>query len=273
MSFYDYKDYRDALRSLVKERKVLNHDFGFHSLADAARIQRPYMSKVIHGKAELSADQLFLICDALKLDSDQRSFLELLLEYSRSSLSVRKKKILAKIELISDSKKTTDSNLKSKVVEGSQSHDLSQYYLTPWTQLVHVALSIPRYAKDPNLLASILGISSLEMQNIISNLFSMNLLTTVDGSYQTLECYLHLNRQSPLFNAWRNQVRLAGIVRQQSLSETASYSFTALFSADEETRRRLQSKLLLLLKEFEGDVRDAPAKQMFQFSFDLFPWA
>ncbi len=273
MSFFDHMDYRSALKELVTERKRLDSKFGFHSLADAARIQRPYMSKVISGKAELSLDQMFLITESLSLDAERVEFLELLLNYSRCGVLIRKKRLKNQIEEISLSKRTSDANLKSKVVTSNSSHDLSLYYLKHWTQLVHVALSIPRYSKDPKLLAEVLGINSQDMQKILEDLRSLDLIYSNGNELVPKDGHLHLNKNSVLFQAWKTQIRFAGMQRQASLSDSSSYSFTAVFSATEEARKKVHAKFLEFLKEFETEVRDADSQNVYQIAFDLFPWA
>jgi uncharacterized protein (TIGR02147 family) len=273
MTFFDHTDYREALRELVVERKRLDTQFGFHSLADAARIQRPYMSKVISGKAELSVDQLYLICESLGLDSERAEFIELLLNYSRSAVTSRKKKLKSRIDATALSKRTSHANLKSKVATTTGNDDLTLYYLNPWTQIVHVALSIPRYSSDPKLLAQVLGISPHIMQTIFRDLTALNLIYTEGDKILPRDGHLHLSRSSAVFQPWKTQIRLAGMQRQSNLTEDTSYSFTAVFSATEEARKKIHAKFLLFLKEFEVEARDAESHNIYQIAFDLFPWA
>ena len=252
MNFFDHTDYREALRELVAERKRVDTQFGFHSLADAARIQRPYMSKVISGKAELSVDQLYLICESIGLDAERATFIELLLNYSRSAVTARKKKLKSQIDATALSKRTSDANLKSKIVSTAGSDDLSRYYLNPWTQIVHVALSIPRYSSDPKLLAQVLGISPHMMQTILQDLTLLNLVYSEGKNIIPRDGHLHLSRSSSLFQPWKTQLRLAAMQRQSYLTDETSYSFTAVFSATEDSRKRIHAKFLLFMKEFEA---------------------
>lgn len=272
MSFFEHTDYREALKELVIERKRLNPKFGIHSLADAARIQRPYMSKVLSGHADLSADQLYLIGESLKIDAERMAFLELLLNYARSAVASRKRELKAKIDEIVSQKRRVQEQLHTKVVTSKSIDALSSYYLTPWTQIVHIALFIPRYSKDITLLRSLLNISADQMQSILDDLRRMNLLSYANGVWQAHDGNLHLSRTSPLFHAWKMQAQLAGLQRQSSLNESNSTSVTFVFAATEETRKSIQKKFLSFLKEFEAEVTASESRNVYQLSFDLFPW-
>ena len=110
------------------------------------------------------------------------------------------------------------------------------------------------------------------MQNILQDLHEMNLLTTDNGLLKPLDNHLHLSRQSPLFRAWQTQARLTGMQRQALASDPSFYSFTAMFSATEETRKAIHAQFLNFLKDFEAEVTVAEPRKMFQLNFDLFPW-
>ena len=58
----------------------------------------------------------------------------------------------------------------------------------------------------------------------------------------------------------------------QVLSEKNGYSFSVVFSASENTRKEIHSKFLEFLKSCELLVGEAKSKNVYQMSFDLFPW-
>lgn len=281
MSFFSHTDYRLALKELVADRKTLEPRFGFHVLAEAARIQRPYMSKVIAGTAELSLDQMHLIAEALHLDEERSEFLELLLNYSRSSVFSRKKKLKKRIDEIAESKLKISANIKSKVIIPKTDQEMSLYYLNPWTQIVHVALSVSKFSEDPKLLADTLGIPYVEMQIILQNLISMNLVSKNNSrdakknqriAYVPLENHIHLDRSSPLFGAWQTQLELLGMQRKRSAPQSKSYSFMAVYSATEDLRKKTITKFTDFLTELQEDVKNADPLTTYQIGFDLFPW-
>ena len=70
-----------------------------------------------------------------------------------------------------------------------------------------------------NDLPQIIGISPEDMQNILQDLIAMHLLVSESGTYVLLDNYLHLSPLSPIFKAWKAQIRLSGMHRQSMLSD------------------------------------------------------
>ena len=98
MNVFTETDYRTILRRVVEERKEMESNLTFQSLAEKTRIPKSYISKVVTGKAHFNYDQLFSICEILGMNQDQTDYLCLLLEQERSICPSRKKNLLAKVK-------------------------------------------------------------------------------------------------------------------------------------------------------------------------------
>lgn len=271
MSVYNSLNYREILKILVKNRKAVESKFGFHKLAEAAKIQKPYMSKVMNESANLSSDQMYSICMCLGLDEDQTDYLQTCLEYARTGLSERKKFLSSKLNSIMEKHLDSREYISSKAVEINES--ISDYYLDPMLQIVHIGFSIPEYSKNPKKFSEALKISGGEMHHYIFKLEKMCLLERDGDFIKSVDTNLHLPKTAPIFKAWRNQLKLLTIQKLNSPSQNDSpYSFSTVFSANEATRQKIQKKFLQLLSECEKDVADAKAEKLYQMSFDLFSW-
>ncbi len=274
MNVFSQTDYRAVLRLAVTERKGFDSDFGFHKLADAARVQKPYLSKVIGGNANLNSDQLYAICRILKFGEEEHEYMQLLLELERSGLDDRRKELRAKIDRIAESKRDSAAYLSAKAVQPDQTNSalLADYYLDPIVQIVHVALSIERYSLNPMLLCKEFHIDGPHIHSIISSLERMGLVVRENSRFVPLETSLHLPKSSPIFRAWRNQLKLLSTQRLNQLNDKEGYSFSVVFSASETTRKEIHARFLEFLKSCESLVGEAKSKNVYQMSFDLFPW-
>jgi hypothetical protein len=88
------------------------------------------------------------------------------------------------------------------------------------------------------------------------------------------ETNLHLPQTSPLYRAWRNQLKLLTIHKlNANASDSHTYSFATIFTATESVKKKIHKGFLELLSEVESEVKNSPAKGLFQMSFDLFSWA
>lgn len=271
MNIYRESDYRKILIQSVEEKRKLDPSFSNQGLAEAMRIQKSYLSKVFNGKADFSTDQLYLASQYLKFNEEQKQYLFLLLELARSGLSARRTEIERKIREIQTRFLHTREHLKSAPLYAS-AEGLASYYLDPLTQIVHISLAIDRYAKNPVLLAQDLQISQKRIRNLVERLESLEVIGKKGGRYVLLVDHIHLPRESPVYETWRDQLKLASIQRLRNQTADRSYSFSAVFAADEETRRKIQGRFLELIKTVEEEAKDAPYRDTLQLTFDLFSW-
>jgi len=271
MLIYNFTDYRRALRGAVEARRSEDPSFSFAKLADAIRVQHPYLSKVLNGNADLNADQLHLASEALDIDGKERKYLALLLEYARSALPDRRQELMAEITHAQQEALHTRRFLTYREVVPAK-EGLLDYYLSPLNQIVHVSLSIERYRKKPALLADDLGFAQEMITETLNRLEEMGVIAREKGGIRILIGSIHLPKESPVFLAYRDQMRILTLQRLHQLPTKDMANFSMIVSMDEETKGWLHNRFLQLLKEAEKRLVDAPAKQTYQLNFDLFRW-
>src|SRR5690348_755634 len=137
MNIFSKNDYRKILGAIVPERKRLDSSVNFQKMAAYVRVPKSYLSRVIHGKADLNTDQLFLVCQYLEFNEQESTYMQLLLEYARTGLRTRKEKLQSEIRRMQVQHLDTKEHLKASPV-GASNDELAAYYLDPWIQLTHV---------------------------------------------------------------------------------------------------------------------------------------
>ena len=284
MNIFQEKSYRQAIEKIVSTRKHLDSRMRFSLLAEAMRIQKSYLSKVLKGEANLSSDQLHLGCQYLELNADESRFLQLLLEKERTGIPERKESLDAQVEKIRARNQETRKHLTAPEVRSAeQSGPLGagEYYIDPLNQLVHIALTIPRYLADPRKLAGVLGVSSLRIESALQTLARLGVISIrpeedsdnrSKGRLELLQRQVHLPRGSPFYRPWRAQLRLWALQRMQELGAKEAYTFSVVFSTDEATRKEIHEKFLEFLSWAEKRVETGKPERLYQMNFDLFPW-
>jgi len=272
MFIFSESDYRVALKKLVQEKRADHSHFNFEFLAKAARIQKSYLSKVIHGSADLNPDQLFLMSTVLGLSEEEHEYLLLLLEHARSAIEGRRKELLKKIESIQQRNLKTVSHLESKPVSVRQLEGLGEYYLDPILQIVHMSLNVPRFRDDLLLLSKSMNLPLAIVTKAVRTLEKLKIIVREKGKVRIVLNNIHLPPESAVYPAWRSQIRNMSLQRLQYLTEQKAYSFSVIFSGDESSRKQIQKKILELLKEIEAIVKEAPSENTYQFNIDLLPW-
>jgi uncharacterized protein (TIGR02147 family) len=274
MNIFHESDYRKIIRELVEHKKTLDSKFNFQRLSEACGIQKAYLSQVLQGARDLSRDQLFAVNRYLELSQEEASFMELLLEYARSARADRRELLLAEIQTIQRKHLKTEKNLSVKEVAVS-GDTISQYYLDPYHQLIHIALDIPRFRKEPQALAQAFSLPKARLRELLGNLERMKIIKSENGEIKVLLQNIHLPKNSPLFWAWKSGLMQMALqyLRSGLEDQERAYSFSVVFAAEEEVRLKVQKLFLDFLKEAKGLVGDAKSKHVYQMNFDLFPWA
>ncbi len=275
LEFYSTHDYRRCLRLALDRLELRGERISNQALAEAMRVQSPYLSKVFSGSADLSEDQLFLAARKLKLSEDEHRYVALLLVFSRASLKERKAELLLEIEAWQNRKLSPSENRSAPQIalgNGSETELLSRYYLDPWAQIIHMYLTIPKWLKDPRHLVSETRIEASRLADILKTLEELEIIEFKSGVYRLLKDQLHLSKKSVLCGPQQN------LMRTLSLSKTANapadaYSFLATFTANEKTRLKIQAEFVNFLKNVETLVQAAPSEDVYQIQFDLFSWS
>jgi uncharacterized protein (TIGR02147 family) len=269
-------DYREIIKGLITNRKKTDPTFTAATLAQQIGVQKTYVSMVLRGEREFSSDQVFQICQEFQLNSEITDYILLLLEYARTGLAVRKKELHRRIGAIQLEQQNLKKHIKRKVIVPEPTDPLiAEYYLDPWTVIVHHFLIIPKYQKTPNLIRQKLGLTQTQMKTYLARLQKVGLIK-LDSSGRIHEVShesVHLSRNSPLCAPHLSLLRHITGIHLDKILLTKRLSYSSVFRANESTIGRIQDKLTGFLKEIEPMLESAPDEEVFGFNFDLFPWA
>jgi uncharacterized protein (TIGR02147 family) len=272
MNLYAENDYRKIIAGLVEERRELDKQTSFQSVAEFARMPKSYLSKVIHGTADLNADQLYLIAKYFDLSEDEQRYLEQLLDYARCGLEDRRKILLKRIRSVQNERLDARYHLKANLAKTDDSV-ASEYYLDPIVQIVHICLAVPRFQTDLKILASALHIPLARVIGAIAVLERLGIVERKNQKYKILVDSLHLPTDSALFHSWLFQLRSMALQRQHYVRDKSNYEFSVVFSADEDVQQSIRRRFLDFVKETQQECGKARDAQVFQMNFDLLSWA
>lgn len=269
---YEQTSYKDVIKSsLLERRESLGRAYTFQSLAKACRIQKTYLSRVFNGDAHLNEDQVFLACDFLGFSEDEREYALLLQRLERSVVRGNQAHITDRINILKKKYLSTESHLKADKVPVVQ--DANTYYLDPNMQLVHMFLTVNRFARDMTRMRQILGMKDEDLGKAITGLTKLGMIRYQDGRYVVQKDTIHLSKESPVYKTYRTMLKLRALSRMDSLSSNDTYNFSVIFTANEEVRRKIHGRFLEFLKSVEEDVKNAPAEEVYYMAFDLFNWS
>ena len=271
MNVFSYRSYQAVLEEAVKEKRLADGEFNFQKLADITGIQKSYLSKVRNKKAHLSADQAFGLAEQFGLSEEETEYFILLVEYERTAIDSRRRYLLKQIDRVYQEHRKSDRHVQVKTRIGEQEATL-QYYSVPWVQIVHLGLTIERFRRSPQDLATALGVPRQTVADAIEILIRMGLAERKGKSIVSAEDPIHLSKDSPVYPVWRNQLKLLSLNRLSLTPDGLDYSFGVTFSATETVREQIQQRFFQFLKAIEREVKGAASQEVYQLNFDLFSW-
>ncbi len=259
------------MKSLVEHKRQADRSFNYQNMSEKMRVPKSYLSKVVNKKAHLNQDQLFLACDFLGLTNDKRYYMELLLDHAKTGLNSRKKVLKGYIDSVRKKELKSQNVLEVKEVN-PESTQYSQYFLNPLHRIIHVSLTIPKYANRPKKLAQDLMISEERVDESIQLLKELEIIEFNGVSWDIKIANLHLDQDSYIFKPSQNQLKAFGNWRKEQAQDPEDKNFTVVFSADQKCRDEVKAKFLGFISEVQKSVEGSENKQTFQMNFDLFSW-
>jgi hypothetical protein len=139
--------------------------------------------------------------------------------------------------------------------------------------LVHAFLGVEEFAADHSLIAHCLKIDSMKLHSLIQELESLGFIKKSPKGYLKTKKSIHLSKSSPLCRPQQLLMQYRSLQHQQGMSDDNRYNFAVTFTANSETRERIQQEFLKFLSSIEDLVRAAPSEEVYQMNFDLFAWS
>jgi hypothetical protein len=272
MRIFDFNDYKSALKWSLLQLKERDPRANARALADACRVQKTYLSRVMNRDGHFNADQLHLACQYLGLNQKEKKYVSLLHEADRSVVQDRKNTLLREAKKMQAKALNVESYFSAESL-AKNALQSSQYYLDPTMQLIHLFLTIPRFAKNPRLIEEKLDLARPELEDRLAKLAALKIISWDGTKCTVLKGLLHLSPDSDVYPFYRILVRTKAIEKLQKTVSKKDYSYSLWFSADEATRKTVQENFLEFLLAIEPVIKAAPEADVYQLNLDLLSWS
>lgn len=220
----------------------------------------------------MNEDHLFTVARILEFFPDEIDFLSMQRAYEVAQDPVRKEHLLKKIEASRRRKKTLTDD---RSFDSSQVMNEMNYLFEPFNVVVHTALAIPEYRKDPRRLTGALGISTSKLRDILRTL-AANQFIELDNDGITvkklLNSRLHFGRDHALMRHHQGLLKTQINSRLSRTDEAEKHSVLITFTMDDPSFAKVKDEFQTFLKKVEGIARSAKDKSVYQLNFDLFKW-
>jgi hypothetical protein len=273
MDFYAETDYRQAIRTRLKERNLSRTPLTLKKIAAKIPVQYTYLSKALNDdKTHLNEDHLHSLCRILEFYPEEMDYLFLLRAHATSQDSGRKHYLQSRLDRFRKARKLNAS---------IQDYDRLQltreggYLFDPLCTVIHVALHIDEMAQNPRRLCAPLGISVDKLQECLRKLAQLDFLEVDSDGWTILKLnkgHIHYSTDHPLMRVHQNLLRSLGASQLVKLPEGKKHNFMVTFSAEPETLQMIQEAFQEFLEKIEKWVVSSRSRHAYQLCFDLFEW-
>lgn len=270
---YSHDDYKALLKERLRTLHKRKASLSWRSIAEKISIQATYLSKSLNDKkTHLSDDDLFKVCHCLDLRNEEIEFV-MLLKAANTSVDSERKEYLAK--KINDLKKRR--TISADYVESHVQNLTNEmnYLLDPTSIVIHGALFIAKYKKDPLLLCSQLGISQSKLKKSLDILNRCEYITLGRSSLEITSVSTkspHFTREHPLTRIHQVGLKSVMMSRLNQTAEENKESFIVTFTMDEKGFNSSKEAFAEFIKKIQSISQSSRHEKLYQLNFDLLEW-
>ncbi len=263
---FEYRSYRLFLKDFLKNQPKQGH--GLRSQwAQAVGCQVAFISHVLNGTYDLSAEQCEALARHLGFNREETEFF-LLLNLSERSGTVSLKKLYQ--QQIQDRLQVRNQvRHRMKIQEDLSLEDQAIYYSGWLYSAVHILLTIPDFQESPEKIAEYFHKPLAEIRKIMDFLESRGFIKKTKGKWQVTNQFIIVNKDSPLYiqqqSFWRNKA-----IDSISNKDMDEIHFASVFSLSEEDVRKVREILLKSIESSTDVIKPSKEEKLYAICMDFF---
>ncbi len=252
-NIFQFDSYKLYLKEFFKQESA-GHGFKTR-FAQAVQCQNSFVSQVLTGKAELSAEQAFRASKFLNHSQDESDFFQLLVQLHRATDKLFKAHLQSKIDGIREARSQIKNRVAATLEIPIQAQ--AQYYSSWMYIAVHMAASLAP-SKTPAEISRYLSLPLAQVLETIEFLISIDLVKLENGVVRMGPAHLHLPNDSVLIRThhlnWRSKAQ-----QSLDLKSQKNLHYSVVYSISKADAATLKNKILDLIQENLKVV--APSKE------------
>jgi transcriptional regulator with XRE-family HTH domain len=264
------KDYRSLLRQLLKRRQR-NGALSWKDVADSTGVQSTYLSRFLSSNGpHMSADLLYQIAKCLQATPAEKRVAFLLREIETSSDTERREELVEEVRQC-----RTRASAAPAQKEFAVSEREMRLMLNPILILCHLALGIPRFAKDPKQLCDKFGLTTQQLQTFLEGLEADGWLKLSPDKKKVVsleELQIHMPPGHHLTRAHQALYRQLFLAQCGKTGDSEKVQFMASFCASEKTLARVKEQFSRFVGELREQAGPESSENLYQMSFDFIRW-
>lgn len=262
---FEYNDYKGFVRDVLKTYPEQGRGMR-RKIAEAAGCQVPYVSHVLSGDYDFSAEQAEGLARLLGLTASEKEYFLHLVLYQRAGTPGLRAFYKATLERLAEQHSNLRDRLKTK---DSLDQNARAIYYSSWHYAaIHMLPTIPGF-QTPEKIRERLNIQESKVEDVIEFLLAHGLLEKKQNRLHAKLLDLHLERGSPLLAKHHTNWRLQAI---QSLDQenTNELHYSLAFTASEADLPKIRKVLTEALQSAAAIIRPSAEEDLMALCVDFF---
>lgn len=269
LSIYEFENYKTYLIDWIKSRPSRGRGVKL-AIAKACRCQSAYISRVLHGDAQLSLEQAEGINEYLHHSEEERHYFLLMVQKERAGLPKLRRYFVQQIEQIQQRRLVLKERFQVKMTLSTE--DQVTYYSAWYYVAMHILTTIPRFQAKETI-AMHMGLTPQKTGEILEFLHSVGLVKEDRGRYTVGAARIHLGNDSGLIakhhTNWRLKA-LQSLDRDDRTQKNEDLHYTSVVSLSESDFRKLKAKWIQEIESFNSVVKDSQEETLACLTLDFF---
>jgi uncharacterized protein (TIGR02147 family) len=265
VSPFDSRGYKEFLAAWIADQPHNGHG-AKAVLARAAQCQTAYISQVMGGRAQLSAEQLERIATHIGLRDEETRFLLLLLQKDRAGTPRLRELFDSEIKAILQKRTQLKNRLSEKTKIGPE--ELTRYFSSWIYPALHLTATL-KTRHGTEVMAKRFGLPLKLVQDALAFLESAGLVEKTKSGWRASQTRMHLPHDSPMISRHHINWRLQAI-RDIERQRERSLHYSSIVSISKEDAEALREQLLQTIERAKTRIKDSPEELLYSFCLDFF---
>lgn len=265
MSIFEFNDYKAFLRKYItglpkKGRGEIN------KIAEHIRVHPTFISQVLRGDKDLTADHAYHLCSFLGLPAMESDYFLFLVQRDRAATAEFKNYYKRKIEEL----KKASLHIANRMPEHRRLSDQERaVFYSNWIYIYVWLFTSLDDGQTLDAVADRLGVSRAKASEILGFLKGAGLCAEEKGKFVMKTQLMHLEQGSPFLSRHHLNWRMKAMQRTDDLTEQ-ELMFTSPISISREDFGRIREILVEVIKKTSPMIKDSPAEDVACLNLDLF---
>lgn len=236
-------------------------------LAQHLKVQGSFISLVLSGPQDFSADHSIKIAEFLKLNADETEYFMTLVQRDRAGTAALKAYYQRLLDRMTDTEGQIKIKIRSKELEAGE-QDLAMYYASWFNAAVHMAIHSPKL-RTVAALVEWTKLKEEQVREAVELLVRLGFAKFDKDKVVPSERRFHLGKRSPALRShhinWRNQA-----VRSLDEPQPDALHYSLVMNIDLETAQKIRDLLTDSIRKTDQHLERSKVESVYSLCVDLF---